>query len=103
MPLTPFPSFDPPVPRHHPAPALWLRSHRREWAFPSSAADADIDQYTLWLHMRRVGKALRNRTRDMQPPLTFRAALLLHRLGFVMRCMTGTAPAEAIRYLTRED
>lgn len=102
MPLTPFPSFDPCVPRRHAAPALWLRSHRRVWAFQSSATVADIDRYLLWIHMRRVGKALRSRTRAMRPPFLFRVRLLIHRLGFVIRCMCGTAPAEAIRDLDKE-
>lgn len=103
MPLTPFPSFDPQVPRKHPAPALWLRSHRRVWAFPASATPEQIDRYALWLHMRRIGKALRNRTRAVQPPVSFRVRLLIHRLGFVFRCMTGNPPPEAIRDLSDED
>lgn len=102
MPLTPFPSFDPAVPRRHPAPALWLRSHRRTWAFQPSASVDEVDRYLLWIHMRRVGAALRSRTRDLQPPFTFRVRLLLHRLAFVIRCMTGTVPADAIRDLNDE-
>ena len=103
MPFVPFPSLDPAPPAGHPAPVLWLRSHRRPWAFPRRSTAEEIDAYSLWLHINALEHALRERERALRPPLSFRFRTFLHRLRFFYRATAGDVSPEALRDLEDHD
>lgn len=99
MPFIPFHSLDPVAPPGHPAPVLWLRSHRRSWTFPHSASDEEIDAYALWLHVYRLARALGAREQALRPPFSFRVRVFIHRLWFFYRATGGELPPDALRDL----
>lgn len=103
MPFIPFQSLDPEAPPGHPAPVLWLRAHRRAWAFPPTATAEEIDAYALWLHVHRLARELAARERSLRPPFLFRVRLFLHRLRFFYQATGGSVSPEAARDLQVRD